>query len=331
MPTLLVIGGTQKTNADKLPEHFQHLAAVAAKVNTEQNDVTLPIQYISPASVLPDIEDDARQVLFKSGTVENGKLYTCTPTEVMGYDLSNFKQFFYFTHPFLNDVHHVRPTPNNTVAVVSTGLDMVLEFTMEGEVVNEWNTSDIPTWERFSRDVDYRKVPTTKPHKVHPNCSFYYDSQIWATRFHQKDAICLTDNRDNLQVDVERPHDGFVVGDDIYFTTVDGHIVIVNPKSKSPTEIIDLNEIHGTKDPLGWCRSIHVVSKKEVYVGFSRIRTTKLRENIRWVARRVGLDGVRGSHFPTRVAVYNLEEKKLINEINLEPNNVNVIFSVHVL
>ena len=39
----------------------------------------------------------------------------------------------------------------------------------------------VPTWERFDPEVDYRQVPTTKPHETHPNFVFIVEEDVWVT------------------------------------------------------------------------------------------------------------------------------------------------------
>jgi len=76
--------------------------------------------------------------------------------------------------------------------VVVTGLDMVIEVAPDGEVLREWSVVGEDTWSRFSREVDYRKVPTTRPRRAHPIFAFLLGNDIWATRCNLKDAVCLT-------------------------------------------------------------------------------------------------------------------------------------------
>jgi hypothetical protein len=86
---------------------------------------------------------------------------------------------------------------------------------------------------------------------------------------------------------VQRPHDGLVCGDRIYFTTVDGRIVIANRHSLSIDQIIDLNEIHRVRHNqdvlLGWCRGVLPLDERRLWVGFTRVRKTKFMENLLWI------------------------------------------------
>jgi len=205
---------------------------------------------------------------------------------------------------------------------------MVVLFTPEGRVLAEWNVLGEDPWSRFSRDVDYRKVESTKPHQSHPNSVFQLGKDVWVTRLSQKDAVCLTTPGKRINIEVQRPHDGLVCGDKIYFTTVDGKIVIANRASLAIDEIIDLTEIHRVRHQedvlLGWCRGIFPVHDRKVWVGFTRVRKTKFTENILWIKH-----AFKEKERPTHIALYDIEEKVCLQEIDLEPYGINIIFGIH--
>ena len=144
-----------------------------------------------------------------------------------------------------NDLHHVVPDSSGNLLVTSTGLEMVVRVTPDGEILDQWNVLGEDPWEKFSRDTDYRKVDSTKPHRSHPNFAFELDGNIWATRFYQRDAVCLSDPSKRIDIGVQAPHDGLVRNGSIHFTTVDGHIVIVSRHSLLVEKIIDLKTING--------------------------------------------------------------------------------------
>ena len=77
----------------------------------------------------------------------------------------------------------MRPTPEGNLLITNTGLDSVMEMTLDGEVLHEWGVLGDDPAERFPRDVDYRKIVSTKPHRSHPNNTFYSNGQVWVTRF----------------------------------------------------------------------------------------------------------------------------------------------------
>jgi hypothetical protein len=89
---------------------------------------------------------------------------------------------------------------------------------------------------------------------------FELNGETWVTRFKQRDAICLDNRAKRIDIAVESPHDGLICGNRIYFTTVDGRIVIAHRRTLQVDEIVDLKKING-KDALlagaaACCRSM---------------------------------------------------------------------------
>ncbi len=210
-------------------------------------------------------------------------------------------------------------TPTGTILVANAGLEMVVEVTLAGEVCKVWHVLGEELWP-LSSQTDYRKV-NTKPHRSHPNYLFYIESDAWVTRFHQGDAICLTRPDKRIEISDKRIHDGVVCNGRIYFTSVDGCVYVVNSSTLMIEATIDLNEIHPDGTLLGWCRSL-LVDGDKLWVGFSRIRPTKWRENVAWLMR-----GFKDSR-PTHIACYDLAERECIVEIDLEPMGLNAIYSI---
>jgi hypothetical protein len=210
---------------------------------------------------------------------------------------------------------------DGNLLVANTGLDMVLLMTKGGCVLREWNVMGEDPWARFSKEIDYRKGIDTKPLAAHPNYVFCVEDDIWATRFHLKDAVCLTQPGQRIAIDVGLPHDGIVHDGLIYFTTVNAYVVIANPRTQRIEEVIDLNSIHGPEVQLGWCRSLFIENGK-TWIGFSRLRSTRFRENVKWVIQ--GCKTV----LPTRIACYDLQAKKCVREIDLEQYGLNAVYSI---
>jgi len=204
--------------------------------------------------------------VFKSGALMGNTLYTCTSTEVLVFRLPNFERIAYISLSCFNDLHHVTPTQDGHLLVANTGLDMVVKLTLQGKVVAEWSVLGEDPWSCFSRSIDYRKVDSTKPHQSHPNFVFEMDEEVWATRLRQRDAISLSPSGKRIDIAVDSPHDGLLRGDRIYFTTVDGRVVIANPKSLKIDKIVDLKEI-GEEKVLGWCRGLLPLSERRIWVG----------------------------------------------------------------
>jgi hypothetical protein len=323
MAQLYVLGGKQRQLALKKEEEWNlYESALILKVNTETGAAQVCVEYKTPAAARAHKDSSS---VFKSGTIVGDNLYACTNTEVLVYRLPDFEVVNYISLPCFNDVHHVTPSPDGTLLVVSTGLDMVVRLTQKGDVIEEWSTLAEPLWQQFSRSVDYRKVASTKPHRSHPNFTFEVGSDVWVTRFQQRDAICLTEPARRIDIAVERPHDGLVRGGQIYFTTVDGRLAIANADSLLIDRMIDLTSIDDPDALLGWCRGILPLGDEKFWVGFTRVRKTRILENILWV-KRVFKEGM--IEKPTHITLYDLVQGKRLQEFDLEAHGMNIVFSI---
>jgi hypothetical protein len=321
LSSFYVVGGRLRNSVFRNLKEWQSCdQALVIELDPVRNRSKVGVKYISPPAVCPQ---DFPAILFKSATLRNNKLYTCTSTEVLVYELPDFRLAHYISVPCFNDLHHVYPSHRGTILVVVTGLDMVVELTTDGKTVREWSVLGENPWARFSREVDYRLVPTTKPHNSHPNYVFELDDEIWVTRLHQRDAICLTNPGQRIDIAVEGPHDGCVVGNRIYFTTVDGHVVIANTRTLRVEETINLNTMSGQSSQiLGWCRGLLPLDERWLWVGFTRVRPTKFIENVAWIKNRTQ------KHMPSHLALYDLKLQKCELELELEPHGIGVVFSL---
>jgi hypothetical protein len=319
---LYVAGGRQRTlrtMADAGQHWYEYQKGVIVDLDTATRRASLPVEYVSPPEACPP---EAPAILFKSGTLVGDRLYLCTQTEVLVYRVPDFALESYVSLPMFNDVHHVRPTPDGNLLVANTGLDMVVEMTPEGEVRQIWNVLGEDPWARFSRDVDYRLVKTTKPHHAHPNYVFYIGEEPWATRFEQRDAISLLDPGRRIEIGLERVHDGYVANDLVYFTTVNGMVAVADTRTLQVLEVIDLTHAHPADMLLGWARGIYV-DGDQMWVGFSRIRPTKFRENVGWVLRGLKRD------FGTHIGCYDLRTRESLGQVRLEEFGLDAVFGIY--
>jgi hypothetical protein len=298
---------------------YDYQKGLILRLDTSTGHCSTELEYISPPDVRPEGEPP---ILFKSGSLEDGRLYLCTQTEVLVYEVPSLRRLTYISLPQFNDVHHVRPTHDGNLVIANTGLDMVLKVSPTGDILEEWDTLQGRPWTRFSRDVDYRKVLTTKPHLSHPNHVFELDRRVWATRFEQRDAICLEDPDRRIQVGLERIHDGLVVGDSVYFTTVDGKVVIVRKSDLSLVRIIDLQKLEGLDTLLGWCRGL-LVDGPLLWIGFTRMRPTRFRENVAWVKNSFK------HYLGTHVMCYDMEAGRCVGQYVVEDAGLNAIFGIY--
>lgn len=317
---LYITGGKQKPLGLKAREEWVVFErGLILRVDPERGSVERCMDYTTP----PEACAQDSSITFEGGALQGDLLYTCTRTEAFVLRVPGFAPVARVSLPQFNDVHHVRPTKEGNLIVTNTGLDMVVETTLEGDVVREWAVSGESPWTRFSRDIDYRKVMTTKPHASHPNFTFFIGDELWVTRCMQQDAVSLT--RPGRRIDATfYCHDGEVYDGKVYFTTVTGTIVVVDAETLETERVIDLNEIDNAgKANLGWCRGLARVDERHLWVGFTRLRETRLKENVRWVKRFI-----KGEEKPTRVALYDIVARKLLVEIDLEPFDMHVIFGV---
>ena len=141
MPKLYVLGGTQRKSLLKNPTEEWHWYenALILEVDTDTGQVRTRVQYKTPPEARAS---EKSSINFHAATLLGNTLYTCTTTEVLIFRVPDFEQVGYVSLPHFNDVHHVAPSPDGNLLVVSTGLDMVVKCTLKGEVLEEFNPGD---------------------------------------------------------------------------------------------------------------------------------------------------------------------------------------------
>jgi hypothetical protein len=317
-----IVGGRERKGGNR-PEWQSCDRALILYADSASEQVHSLVEYVTP----PEASSRAEPaILFKASTLAGNQLYACTTTEVLIYSLPQFQLKRYISHPHFNDVHHVAPMEGDRLAVVSTGLDLVLVMSLEGEVLEELSACGEPLWTRFRKDVDYRRVLTTKPYKVHVNYAFCLDGKLWLTRCDQSDAVCVERPEQRFDFAGAFPHDGVIRYGRIYFTTTDGRVWVFDAETRECIRCVDLNDISGGSGPLGWARGIEVLSPERVVVGFTSLRPTRWRQKLSWVADRFGAGPAMSR---THIAAYDLAARKLLWEIPLHEHGLDVIFAVH--
>lgn len=325
---LWVVGGEQRVLFYQPKEWSNFKKALVVRVEDGRAEPVL--EWETPAQHCPD---DMPSHVFKAATFEGGTAWLCTQTEVLVCDFPSFAVRRVISHPFFNDLHHVTPGPDGTLFVAVTGLDAVAELTPEGEVLRLVSVLGGSPWDRFSPTTDYRKLPTTKPHRSHPNYIFFLDGEPWVTRFEQRDAVPLDglagSGRHAFAIGDGGVHDGHVTDGKVHFTTVDGCLVRFDLATGRKT-VLDLNRLTLPDDdrPLGWCRGLLPTSGGRAWVGFTRLRYTTLRRNLSWI-RHGFRETEHHRHHPTRIALYDLERPALLQQVDLEPARMGGVFSIH--
>lgn len=314
---LVVIGGRQRTPSgvrDIGDAWYGYGSGVVLRVR--DGAATVETTYESaPGTHGPD-----DPILLKSGSVRPGRLHLCTQTEILDLVLPDLHVERHLSLPFFNDVHHVVPTERGTRLVAVSGIDAVVEVADDGEVLEAWSTLGADPWDHIHGDRDLRIGVELKPHASHPNHVFLVGDERWATRFEQRDAVSLDDPSRTITVGEERIHDGVVVGDHVHFTTVNGYVAVADLDTLEIVAMHHLGDHLDERETLGWVRGLWM-GDDHAWVGFSRIRFTKVRERLSFLHK-----GTRSR--PTRVARYSLPDWRLEDEIDLEPAGCNAVFTV---
>jgi len=101
--------------------------------------------------------------------------------------------------------------------------------------------------------------------------------------------------------------------------------VIVDRHSLQVEKVIDLKTINGGGSLLGWCRGLLPLDDQTFWIGFTRVRKTKFRENLLWM-RSIFRDGMQEK--PSHLALYDTSRLECIQEFDVEAHGLNVIFSI---
>jgi hypothetical protein len=246
---VIITGGTLRKTSSLTKDWSAFSGGKLLIYDTVNKKVVHDFQYETPLEHKPKKDSS---ILFKASYLDKNILYIATKTEILTYCIETFTLLNVFSHPLMNDVHHVSLIKSK-LYVVSTGIDSVLVFSLCGKFETLHYIADGCFEDRFSRDEDYRKIESLKPHASHPNYVFEYKNDIYVTRFMQKDCYRLRDNA-IFSVADNFIHDGVPYHDSVYFTAVDGQLIITNLAGRKET--ISLNIMERSKIPLGWCRSV---------------------------------------------------------------------------
>lgn len=203
--------------------------------------------------------------------------------------------------PDFNDLHGL--TIEHAAAVLhvcNTGLDSVETFTLTGRFLGRAAMS--PAWFEAARQHgaavardDFERVlgagwePAERPalttsegayyqgaagpfHRskvrdyAHPNHVVVWGGQLVATLLATRELRSMHTHRALAHLDAP-PHDGLLVGDDLWVTTVDGRVWRVAPDGAASL-IVDTS----VTGHLGWCRGL-AVQGDTLAVGLTAIRT----------------------------------------------------------
>ena len=102
---------------------------------------------------------------------------------------------------------------------------------------------------------------------------------------------------------------------------IDG-LGIADTKTLQVLEVIDLMTMHDKDLLLGWTRGL-LLDGDKLWVGFSRMRATKFRDNVAWVKN--GFRRWLGTH----VACYDLSTRRCLAQIDTEEAGLNAVFGIY--
>jgi hypothetical protein len=98
-------------------------------------------------------------------------------------------------------------------------------------------------------------------------------------------------------------------------------VVMADTRTLQVSQVIDLRAMHPSDLLLGWCRGL-LLDGDRLWVGFSRMRATRFRENVAWVKN--GFRHWMGTH----VACYDLSERRCLAQIDMEQAGLDAVFGI---
>lgn len=304
MQLLLTLGTYHPTDAN-FQKKWHYWGAVMQVVDWPSGEVLRELRHEPP----PEHLGGEGRLLFMGCHLTEDEIWVTTKTEVMAYGCRDFERRHLFSHPDSCDLHSVWRR-GDEVWVANTGKEAVQLFSPEGERLREYPLGEASPAQRWDPDRDYRHQRDAKPYRVHVNQVFESDGAMWACSLNQRAAFAVEDPSRRMEIGVGQPHDGLWAEGCHWFTTTNGHLVAVNPRSLQVEEVHDLNGCYGDERPIGWCRGLDVVGRR-AYVGFTRIRETRHGKHRFW--RRSSEEGR-----PSRVAEVDLDSGEVIHEVPIE-------------
>lgn len=322
----LVSGGIPRKYGELLSVGHALKQASLAEIDFANNRYIPKVSHVTAPELCVD---NKPSIGFTTLSVHGKFIYVCTSTEVLVIDKITYEITRIYSEKLFHDLHHVNVI-NNRIYVVNTGMDTIFEYDMDFNDRKIYHTLGNDPFHKFSPDTNMNKFASTKPHETHTNNIFQIDGEPWITRMRLKEAVALHDPTKKMNIGVGRPHDGLVKGDFVYFTTVNGYVVIFNKHTFKKEEQIELKSSRGRSSaPLGWCRSLHV-EEDCMYVGFTQLRTTKISENLGWIKTMVKNKKIIDKPLPTRIEKLQLNGD-FISEFVFPANEMYTIFTIHKL
>lgn len=321
---LLISGAKERKNGFELGEGKYYEQAKLLKLNLADGGVEVVMSKSDGGEHYPDEHPNLQ---YTSCCLVDDVLWLPTDTEIYKLSYPELDIIKVISYPFFHNVHSVNVF-DGKVYVTSTGLDLVAVLDTEGDIIELINTEGKDVWHRFSEDTDYRLIHSTRPHDCHPNFVFMADGQPWVTRCKQQDAVCLSNVDEKIEITlVEKRisvHDGVMYKGKVYFTTVDGYLVVTDPASKKREQEINMLS-HIKESQLGWARGLSITEEGICYVAFSRLRRTKMKDKLAWLAKGQ-FDKMK--FIPACVLAFDLNTQTVVNKYDLSIDEIDAIYGV---
>jgi len=322
---LIVSMGIPCKDFESKQEGHKYDQAIIQVLDWNSKKVEQEVSYISPDKNL----GDGLSLQFKGATVSQGKLYVVTNTEVLIYDRDTWRLLSVFSDPTFNDLHGVLPWKNN-LYVCNTGLEVVQVLDEQtGKIIKTYDLASGGIYQRFGKSVDFRRQGSTKPHKYHINHLFVKDNEVWVTYGNKCKSVALSNSENELffrlnegdEESIILGHDGLMKGAFIYFTTVNGHLVLVDSTTKEIHQDIDLNKIIDGSLSVGWTRGVEVIGDY-AYVGITKPRHSKFKEYSKWLLKK------KAKALPSGILKINLKNERVDDFFEMKNHQGHAIYSI---
>lgn len=325
MQRLLITGAIERPDGFELGDGKYYGAAKLLRLDLESGNIETLLSLEEGNENYPSEHPNLQ---FTAGQVDRDQLWLPTDTEIRVYSYPELTLNRVISHPFFQNVHSVH-LHGDEIVVTCTGLDMVAVLDRDSGACKQlFNVDGKDPWYRHCADTDYRQVHSTRPHDGHPNYVYKWRDQLWVTRCTQEDAVCLPGASQRLNISGDNKtiavHDGHLINDKVYFTSVDGWILIGDPDQLKVVDSINLNKLDSGKTTRGWCRGIWLDGHR-IHVAYSRLRKTRSKSRVSWVKQMVKQ---RPASACASIVTYDLEARKIVREYSLDEDKIHAIYSL---
>lgn len=299
------------------------VAGVLGILDVERGCVVHRTEYTPPTGLYAPHQ----KLQFTGFCFAGGRLWVCSFGEILGFDSWPPQQpSERISLPGFNDLHHCLAWGRG-LAVANTGLETVDWVGFDGELLARWDLLDgEPDARKLDASRDYRSVADTKPHRRHVNHLFAVDDALWVTQLRSSDAVPVGAPGPGLRFAAGMPHDGRWVGERLVFTTTNGHLVLADPRAGRIERTVALAGLTPDLEQLGWCRGVagDPRAPERYFVAFSALRRSRWKEFGYWIRWRHALA-------PSRIALYDLEARRLAGSWRIGDGKGDVLFQLEAL